>query len=379
MTAFLELSEEEQVKITPSDIPPGQGNEEELKALLESLQPRIRVYGVGGAGCNAVSRLAEEGLFDSITEEGLKDYVTGYAINTDAQALLMSPLEEKVLIGRTARGRGAGGDPTKGEAAALESEMVLRRITNDTQLAIITAGMGGGSGTGAAGHIARLAKQQGAMTIAVVTYPFKSEGSLRKQNAEWGLERLREHCDTILVIPNERLLEIDGVKDLPIASAFRVGDELLVRSITGVTELLTTDGMVNLDFEDLKSVIKSGSGVAMIGLGASSAQNRAEEATLEALHSPLLELDTSDARGALINVVGGPNLTLGEAEKCAQIIQDKISPHAKIIWGAAVDEELGDEIRVMLVLTGVKSEQIHGSSENRQMRALRNKSIEFVN
>ena len=368
----LELSEEEQVKITPSDIPPGQGNEEELKALLESLQPRIRVYGAGGAGCNAVNRLAEEGLFDN-------SYVTGYAINTDAQALLMSPLDEKVLIGRTARGRGAGGDPTKGEAAALESEMVLRRITNDTQLAIITAGMGGGSGTGAAGHIARLAKQQGAMTIAVVTYPFKSEGSLRKQNAEWGLERLREHCDTILVIPNERLLEIEGVKDLPIASAFRVGDELLVRSITGVTELLTTDGMVNLDFEDLKAVIKSGSGVAMIGLGASSANNRAEEATLEALHSPLLELDTTDARGALINVVGGPSLTLGEAEKCAQIIQEKISPHAKIIWGAAVDEDLGDEIRVMLVLTGVKSEQIHGSSENRQIRALRNKSIEFVN
>ena len=368
----LELSEEEQVKITPSDIPPGQGNEEELKALLESLQPRIRVYGAGGAGCNAVNRLAEEGLFDN-------SYVTGYAINTDAQALLMSPLEEKVLIGRTASGRGAGGDPTKGEAAALESEMVLRRITNDTQLAIITAGMGGGSGTGAAGHIARLAKQQGAMTIAVVTYPFKSEGSLRKQNAEWGLERLREHCDTILVIPNERLLEIEGVKDLPIASAFRVGDELLVRSITGVTELLTTDGMVNLDFEDLKAVIKSGSGVAMIGLGASSANNRAEEATLEALHSPLLELDTTDARGALINVVGGPSLTLGEAEKCAQIIQEKISPHAKIIWGAAVDEDLGDEIRVMLVLTGVKSEQIHGSSENRQIRALRNKSIEFVN
>ena len=368
----LELSEEEQIKITPSDIPPGQGNEAELKALLESLQPRIRVYGAGGAGCNAVSRLSEEGLFDS-------SYVTGYAINTDAQALLMSPIEEKILIGRTARGRGAGGDPTKGEAAALESEMALRRVTNDTQLAIITAGMGGGSGTGAAGHIARLAKQQGAMTIAVVTYPFKSEGSLRKQNAEWGLERLREHCDTILVIPNERLLEIEGVKDLPIASAFRVGDELLVRSITGVTELLTTDGMVNLDFEDLKAVIKSGSGVAMIGLGASSATNRAEEATLEALHSPLLELDTSDARGALINVVGGPNLTLGEAEKCAQIIQEKISPHAKIIWGAAVDKELGDEIRVMLVLTGVKSEQIHGSSENRQIRALRNKSIEFVN
>ena len=368
----LELSEEEQVRVSPSEVPPGQGNEEELKALLESLQPRIRVYGAGGAGCNAISRLAEEGLFES-------SYVTGYAINTDAQALLMSPLEEKILIGRTARGRGAGGDPSKGEAAALESEMVLRRITNDTQLAIITAGMGGGSGTGAAGHIARLAKQQGAMTIAVVTYPFKSEGSLRKQNAEWGLERLREHCDTILVIPNERLLEIDGVKDLPIASAFRVGDELLVRSITGVTELLTTDGMVNLDFEDLRSVIQFGSGVAMIGLGEASGPGRVEAATQEAMHSPLLDIDSSDARGALINVVGGPSLTLGEAEQCAKLITDQISPHAQVIWGAAVREELGDELRVMLVLTGVKSEQIHGASENRQLRALQNRQIEFVN
>lgn len=367
----LELSEEEQ-RVAVHEEPPGQGSDEELKALLESLQPRIRVYGVGGAGCNAINRLFDEKLFDS-------SYVTGYAINTDAQALLQSPIEEKVLIGRTARGRGAGGDPTKGEAAALESERVLRRITNDTQLAIITAGMGGGSGTGAAGHVARLAKAQGAMTIAVVTYPFKSEGSLRKQNAEWGLERLREYCDTILVIPNERLLEIEGVKDLPIASAFRVGDELLVRSITGVTELLTTDGMVNLDFEDLKSIVNSGAGVAMIGLGSAKGPGRADAATMEALHSPLLDLDMSDARGALINVVGGASLTLGEAERCSQLIKEQISPNAKIIWGAAVKEELGDELRVMLVLTGVKSDQIHGSTENRQLRALRNRQIEFVN
>ena len=158
----LELSEEEQ-RVVHHEEAPDQGSDEELKALLESLQPRIRVYGVGGAGCNAINRLFDEKLFES-------SYVTGYAINTDAQALLQSPIQEKILIGRTARGRGAGGDPTKGEAAALESERVLRRITNDTQLAIITAGMGGGSGTGAAGHIARLAKAQGAMTIAVVTY-----------------------------------------------------------------------------------------------------------------------------------------------------------------------------------------------------------------
>ena len=174
----LELTEEEQV--APVEAPPsaeGHATDEELRSLLESLQPRIGVYGVGGAGCNAANRLFDEGLFENT-------YVTGYAINTDAQALLMSSLDQKVLIGRTARGRGAGGDPTKGEAAALESEMALRQITSDTQLAIITAGMGGGSGTGAAGHVARLAKQQGALTIAVVTYPFNSEGKLRQQNAE---------------------------------------------------------------------------------------------------------------------------------------------------------------------------------------------------
>lgn len=369
----LELAEEEEgPSLRPSSVEEMNSNEEELKRLLESLQPRIRVYGVGGAGCNAVSRLFEEGLFNS-------RYVTGHAINTDAQALLMSPIENKVLIGRTARGRGAGGDPTKGETAALESENGLKKITEDTQLAIITAGMGGGSGTGAAGHIARLAKAQGALTVAVVTYPFNSEGNLRKQNAEWGLERLREHCDTILVIPNERLLEIEGVRDLPLASAFRVGDELLVRAITGVTELLTTDGMVNLDFEDLKAVINSGSGVAMIGLGAASGPGRAEAATLEALYSPLLDIDVSDARGALINVVGGSTLTLGEAEKCAQIIQSQVSENARIIWGAAVDESLGDDLRVMLVVTGVRSEQIYGASENRQLRALKAKKIEFVN
>ena len=347
-------------------------NDDELRNLLESLKPRIRVYGVGGAGCNAIGRLQGEHLFDNT-------YVTGYAINTDAQALLQANVKNKILIGRTARGRGAGGDPTKGEAAALESEHKLRQITEDTQLAIITAGMGGGSGTGAAAHIARLAKNQGALTIAVVTYPFKSEGTLRRQNAEWGLERLREYCDTIIVIPNERLLEIESVRDLPLAAAFRVGDELLVRSIRGVTDLLTCDGMVNLDYEDLKSVVQTGGGVSMIGIGSATGTNRAAQATLEALHSPLLEIDFSDARGALINVVGGASLTLGEAEMCAQIIKEQISEHAKIIWGAAVEDGIDDEIRVMVVLTGVRSTQIYGNSENRQLNTLRTRSIEFVN
>ena len=181
------------------------------------------------------------------------------------------------------------------------------------------------------------------------------------------------------MIPNERLLEIEGVKDLPIASAFRVGDELLVRSITGVTEMLNSDGMVNLDFEDLKAIISSGGGVAMIGLGSAKGPGRAEAAVMEALHSPLLEMDMSDARGALINVLGGSSLTLGEAERCSQIISEQISPNAKIIWGADAKEEYGEDLRVMVVITGVKSPQIHGSAENRQLRALRNRQIEFVN
>lgn len=369
----LELQDDEVEQPTaPLPVDTLAADDDELRSLLETLKPRIRVYGVGGAGCNAIGRLDGEGIFDNT-------FVTGYAINTDAQALLLTEVENKILIGRTARGRGAGGDPSKGEAAALESETKLSKISEDTQLAIITAGMGGGSGTGAAGHIARMAKKQGALTIAVVTYPFKSEGTLRRQNAEWGLERLREYCDTIIVIPNERLLEIEGVKDLPIASAFRVGDELLVRSIRGVTDLLTCDGMVNLDYEDLKSVVQTGGGVSMIGIGCASGPTRAAEATLEALHSPLLEIDFTDARGALINVVGGENLTLGEAEQCAQIIKEQISEHAKIIWGAAVEEEVGDEIRVMVVLTGVRSTQIYGTNENRQLKTLRTRSIEFVN
>nr|MCS5536219.1 cell division protein FtsZ [Candidatus Poseidoniales archaeon] len=369
----LSLQDDEETITETSDTEDNiSADDEELRTLLESLKPRIRVYGMGGAGCNAIGRLQNENLFNN-------SYVTGYAINTDAQALLLANVEKKILIGRTARGRGAGGDPTKGEAAALESEHKLRQITEDTQLAIITAGMGGGSGTGAAAHIARLAKSQGALTIAVVTYPFKSEGTLRRQNAEWGLERLREHCDTIIVIPNERLLEIESVRDLPLAAAFRVGDELLVRTIRGVTDLLTCDGMVNLDYEDLKSVVQTGGGVSMIGIGSAKGANRAAQATLEALHSPLLEIDFSDARGALINVVGGPSLTLGEAEQCAQIIKEQISEHAKIIWGAAVEEDLKDEIRVMVVLTGVRSTQIYGNSENRQLNTLRNRSIEFVN
>ena len=318
----LELSEDEIVpQLEPQ--PSGQGTDEELRALLESLQPRIRVYGVGGAGCNAVGRLESEGLFEN-------SFVTGYAINTDAQALLMSPLEHKVLIGRTARGRGAGGDPTKGEAAALG----IGNGTTWNHHGYATCNYCSGYGwrfwhrccrtycspckrTRSHDHSSRY------LSLPVRRRP-------RRENAEWGLERLREHCDTILVIPNERLLEIEGVKDLPLASAFRVGDELLVRSIIGVTELLTRDGMVNLDFEDLKGCNPLWRWSSDDWIGCWIGPRSCRGSDFEALHSPLLDLDFSDARGALINVVGGNNLTLGEAERCAQIITDVNHPMQRL-------------------------------------------------
>jgi len=357
--------------IEESKVEPNQGDEE-LVELLASLAPRIRVFGCGGCGCNTVQRLEDEGLLAG-------DHISGFAVNTDAQHLLRSQLNKKILIGRTARGRGAGGDPEKGEKAAYESERTLVNIVDDCDLAFVTAGLGGGTGTGSAHVVARLAKAAGALTIAVVTYPFVSEGTLRRQNAEWGLERLREVCDTVVVLPNEKLLEVEGVKDLPIEAAFRVADELLMRSIAGVTEMITKEGLVNLDFEDLRSVMLNGGGMAMIGLGEATGNDRAVDATAEALSSPLLDIDISDARGALVNVVGGPSLTLGEAERCAQEIRERINPYARIIWGATVDQNMGNELRVLLVLTGVKSQQIFGATAHQQMRTMRNRSLEFIN
>jgi cell division protein FtsZ len=360
----LELQEDEitpQHKVEPVE-------DLNLNELLKSLQPRIRVFGMGGAGSNAVARLEAEDLFDD-------EYVKGMAINTDAQHLLKVAVKNKILIGRTARGRGAGGDPFEGEKAAFESERILKTEVENCDLAFITAGLGGGSGTGSAPVLSRLAKSEGALTIAVVSYPFLSEGSLRKQNADWGLERLKETCDTVIVLPNERLLEIDTVKELPLDAAFRVADELLVRSISGVSEMISKEGIVNLDFQDLKAVLSNGGGIGVIGLGEGKT---AEIATNEALENPLLDMDISDARGALINVVGGPGLSLGESEKCAKIIREKINPYARIIWGVTTDESLGNDMRVLLVLTGVKSEQIHGASMHTQMKNLRSRTVEFI-
>jgi cell division protein FtsZ len=343
-----------------------QSNNEDLESVLHSLITKIKVFGCGGGGTNTIMRLAEEDFGD----------VDLVAINTDAQHLLSSKVPHKVLIGRhLTRGLGAGALPQIGEEAAQETEDDLRAAIQGADMVFITCGLGGGTGTGSAPVIARLAREQGALTIAVCTLPFGVEGAVRMQNAEAGLARLRDVCDTVIVIPNDKLLEV--APRLPLAAAFRVADELLMRSIRGITEMITKPGLVNLDFADLKTIMKKG-GVAMIGLGESDGDDRATTAVMEALNSPLLDIDISDANGALVNVVGGTDMTLKEAEEVVEEIYSRINPDARIIWGTSVDPSLGRAVRVMLVITGVKSKQILGPSAKRVAQQRKDIGLDFV-
>jgi cell division protein FtsZ len=330
----------------------------ELEEVLKGLTTTIKVIGCGGAGTNTISRCFEGG----ITEVDL------IAINTDAQHLLQTTSPRKVLIGRhLTKGLGAGSVPKIGEEAARESEHDLRQNMGHADMVFITCGLGGGTGTGSAPIVAQLAKESGALTIGVVTLPFGVEGMIRMENADVGLTKLRQVCDTVIVIPNDKLLEV--VPNLSLNSAFKVADEVLMRSIKGITEMITKPGLVNLDFADLKTVMKRG-GVAMIGLGESEGENKAVNAVVEALNSPLLEVDISEATGALVNVTGGEDMTISEAERVVEEIYSRVDPNARIIWGTTVDPSLKKNIRAMLVITGVKSKQILGPSikrlENRE-------------
>ncbi len=323
-------------------------DDEELIELLKKLKTNIKVVGCGGAGSNTISRMMEEGIRD----------VELIAANTDAQHLLITHANRKVLLGkRITRGLGAGALPQVGEEAAREVEDRLRELLQGADIVFVTCGLGGGTGTGSAPVVAQIAKEIGALTIAVCTLPFKAEGIMRWENAMWGLDKIKETVDTVITIPNDRLLDL--VPRLPLNVAFKVADELLMRAIKGIAEMVTKPGLVNLDFNDLKTIMKGG-GVAMIGMGESDSENRAEEAIKEALNSPLIEADISDATGALVDVVGGENMTVKEAESVAEFVQSKISDGARIIWGASVDPTLGNMIRVMVVITGVKSPYIHG-------------------
>ncbi|MCK5547535.1 MAG: cell division protein FtsZ, partial [Thermoplasmata archaeon] len=278
----------------------------------------------------------------------------------DAQHLLTVRSPHKLLLGRrSTKGLGAGAIPQIGETAAKEAEEEITKFLSGADMVFITCGLGGGTGTGGAHVVASMAKQMGALTIAICTMPFTVEGMVRSQNAEYGLERLRTYADTVITIPNDKLVEL--VPRLPITAAFKMADEILMHAIKGITEVITRPGMVNLDFNDFKTVMKGG-GVAMIGLGESDSEDRATEAIMKAINSPLIDVDITGASGALVNVVGSNDLTISEAEKVAEIIHEKINPNARIIWGAAIDQSLEHTLRVMLVVTGVKSRQIYGKT-----------------
>nr|WP_319373133.1 cell division protein FtsZ [uncultured Methanobacterium sp.] len=322
--------------------------DQELEEIIHRSRAKICVVGTGGGGNNTVSRLTEIGI------EGAETI----SMNTDAQDLFYSVADKKILIGRsTCGGLGAGGMPEVGEECAEESDEEIKEKLDGADMVFVTCGMGGGTGTGSAPVIAKMAKKIGALTIAVATMPFSAEGLRRRENAEKGLEKLQSAADTVIVIPNDKLLEV--APNLPINKAFMVADELLGRAVKGITELITKPGLVSLDFADIRSIMM-GSGMAMIGMGESDSGDRAIESVHEALNSPLLDLDISNAKGALINISGSSDLTLNEAEKVVQIVADELDPDANIIWGTQIQEELQNTIRTTIVVAGVKSPYIFG-------------------
>jgi cell division protein FtsZ len=344
--------EESRVPEAPTHLPGGFIAEDaELERILASLRTNIKIIGIGGGGTNTIDRLVEAGIIGAEL----------YAANTDAQHLLTIRSPHKILLGRrVTRGLGAGALPQVGEEAAREAEAEVRAALQGADMVFITCGLGGGTGTGGAPFVAQIAKEMGALTIAICTFPFHAEGAIRAENAEFGLEKLRNFADTVVVIPNDKLIEL--VPRLALNAAFKVADDVLMRAIKGITEVITKPGLVNLDFNDIKTIMKGG-GVAMIGIGESESDRRAEEAIEEAINSPLIDVDISGASGALVNVTGGTDMTVGEAEKVAEIVQARISPTARIIWGAAVDPSLQRRLRVMLILTGVRSKQLYGPGE----------------
>lgn len=318
-------------------------SDDELRSLIERLKVKIRIFGAGGAGSNTISRLMREGIRDANL----------IACNTDAPHLLRTRSHNKILLGKNlTRGLGSGADPLVGENAAKESELDIMKFVNGCDIAFVTAGLGGGTGTGSAHYIAGRAKENGALTISVVTLPFKSEGTVRMQNAVWGLNKLTKSSDTVIIIPNDKLLEL--VPDLPLEKAFRYADEIIVKAITGISDLVTKPGLINLDFNDLKTVMKD-SGMAMIGIGISSGEpeERINEALEKSLNSPFLPMDMTSSTGVIINVTGGKDLQLEEASNAIEGLRKKVGKNTKIIWGATIDEKFNGKVQILIVATGI--------------------------
>ncbi len=302
---------------------------------------RIKVVGVGGGGCNAVNRMIQEGLSG----------IEFIAVNTDAQALLQSSAPMRVRIGdKVTRGLGAGGNPDNGRKAAEESAEELYEVLRGSDMVFVTAGLGGGTGTGAAPIIAQIAKEVGALTIGVVTRPFTFEGGRRSQSAEAGIEKLKEHADTLIVIPNDRLLQIVD-KRASLVDSFRVADDVLRQGIQGISELITVPGLINLDFADVRTIMSEG-GAALMAVGKATGEDRARMAAEAAISSQLLDITIDGARGILFNVTGGPSLTLYEVNTAAAIIKETAHPDVNLIFGAVIDPNMGEELRITVIATG---------------------------
>jgi len=344
--------------------------DEELEQLLSKQKASIKVIGVGGAGNNTINRISEVGVVGA----------ESIAVNTDAQDLLYTTADKKILIGRDlTKGLGAGSIPKIGEEAAHENEQDIKATIQGADMVFVTCGLGGGTGTGAAPVIAELAQKLGILTVGIVTLPFTMEGQRRYENAVLGLEKLQSIVDTLIVIPNDKLLEL--APDLPLHTAFKVADEILTNAVKGIAELVTKAGLINLDFADVKAVMGKG-GVALIGVGESDTENRAVESVDKALENPLLDVDVSGADGALINVSGGQDMTLDEAKKVVETISEKLDEDAKVIWGAIISDDLEGTIRTMLIVTGVKSSQIFGPqreiSKDKKKEIETELGIEFI-
>jgi cell division protein FtsZ len=301
----------------------------------------IKVVGVGGGGTNAVNRMVDAGLTG----------VEFIAVNTDAQALMMSDADMKMHIGSAGtRGLGAGADPAVGKAAAQESRDELKEALKGADMVFVTAGEGGGTGTGAAPIVAELAREIGALTVGVVTKPFVFEGRKRSQQAELGIDELRDRVDTLIVIENDRLLQVVE-KKTSVVDAFRMADDILRQGVQGITDLITVPGLVNLDFADVRTIMRD-AGSALMGIGEASGENRAAEAARAAVSSPLLETTIEGATGILLNITGGPEIGLFEVNEAAEVVTSAADQNANVIFGAVIDDAAGDQVRVTVIATG---------------------------
>ena len=323
----------------------------------------IKVVGIGGGGVNAINRMIEVGL------KG----VEFIAVNTDAQALLMSDADVKLDVGRElTRGLGAGADPEVGKRAAEDHAEEIEEVLRGADMVFVTAGEGGGTGTGGAPVVARIAKGLGALTIGVVTRPFTFEGRRRANQAETGIAQLREEVDTLIVIPNDRLLSISD-RGVSMLDAFRSADQVLLSGVQGITDLITTPGLINLDFADVKSVM-SGAGSALMGIGSARGEDRAVQAAELAISSPLLEASIDGAHGVLLSIQGGSDLGLFEINEAARLVQEAAHPEANIIFGAVIDDALGDEVRVTVIAAGFDGGAPLHRADNRALGTVQGRS-----